>query len=163
MRRDLSRALVFNDTWTTRNHAPTGMGDLAALVWHAICAWHNPLETPDEIARTRELLRYSYVLALANVIESDGHQVCTTGVSQLVVTTLQGHYGIKLDLVTPQALLTELAREFAIVQNGQNPDEELLAAFFQNVTQQAELYFHGEPDSIAIFRVHLQAYLLLLA
>jgi hypothetical protein len=149
---DLSGPLSANDPFLEQNDdlPALGLGDLAALVLRAIDAW------PDE--RERENMKHSLVTGLSQCIEDSGDQVCPVGVSQRLLSVLQGYYAeVELDIVDPAKLLTALGALFA--EQHEDPDADTVDRFFEGAMREAVNRFGAGTESTAEFEAQLREYL----
>lgn len=137
------------------------ISELCALVWVIVTSYKNRDMTAEEQTKARENLIYSFVAALAACIEDDGHRVCPNGTGQRLVTVLQGYCGVRIDMVTPQTLLCELAREFDEKFGDNDKSDQDMIDFSEHAMKIARMHFAQDPESLQIFTQHLDEYALL--
>jgi hypothetical protein len=139
---------------------PVRLGELCAQVWHAISQYQA---APSATLRRshRRSMRHSMVLALAQCREDDGHRVCGVGVSQRLLTVLQGYYpGIHVDRPEPQTLLCDAAKEFMAARL--RPESDCSAAevdeFKATALHSARRYFGLNSEEMVLFVNQLDDY-----
>ncbi|MFN7663110.1 MAG: hypothetical protein ACK5PQ_05285 [Alphaproteobacteria bacterium] len=85
---------------------PYRMLGILGRVWHLINHYHKDGSSLEENKKQRDLLRHSFVTALAQCFDEEGyrgaHRVCNVGKVQRLLTVLQGYFpGIEIDEVVP--------------------------------------------------------------
>lgn len=104
---DYARRLVSNPPW---NRNKVGLGQLVVFVHRLIRKYVEERSSKPEVDLV--LLNDSFINALASCIEDDGHLVCDVGISQRLMTVLQGWYEeVEIDqqkVLTPNQLLSQL-------------------------------------------------------
>lgn len=139
-----------------------GLGQMAALVWQLADGYTNKDLDSGTIEKTRDNLRASFIRALAECIEDDGHRVCNIGVSQRLLTVLQGYYpeleidadvGINTDVPKTSfgPFLNELCAEYERDQTTPAIADEP-ASFYRHALDSAANYYGATTDEFNEFR-----------
>ncbi|KAF2156472.1 hypothetical protein K461DRAFT_96481 [Myriangium duriaei CBS 260.36] len=107
---DISGNLTENGKSGPR-HEDIGLGDLVALIWHAINIY------PDEAEKKH--MRWAVFIAMSQCIDHDNqHRVCGAGFGNRLVRVLQGRYPfVRVDgeapKVLPEQIISWAGKEFA--------------------------------------------------
>lgn len=141
--RDYTNQLMLNPPYETGG---PGLGQMAALVLQLINQYEKPNASAEATAKEREHLTLSYYKAIANCIEEDGHRVCHVGVSQQLLSVLQGYYPqIDIDRVTriePSVYFSQLCLEYN--RDTELPDiDDNPRRFYEYATNAAQNYYGG--------------------
>lgn len=143
---DLSDSLMSNSEYDDE----FGLGQLAAAIW----------KLADQKPDDKENIVYSFYKALAECIEEDGHRVCSIGISQRLVTVLQGYFDeVSVDTkANYQQYLIAVCEEF-MKETSSEIDEKTAAAFNAYALSKASEYFSHDSVELGKFKAELEAYL----
>jgi hypothetical protein len=161
-----------NITLSVEGAEPVGMGELCSLIWQAIHRFRDPEQSWAQTCQTRANMRYALVCALAECHEQKGI-VCPVGISQRLLTVLQGYLPFSIDGVDegahPQAVVTYMLQSFshqcqkqedALSSEEQRLDYERgmlerVDVFYQAAMQSGTELFEGRQADFDTFKTHL--------
>ena len=128
-----------------RSHAvrkEPSLRKLVGLVWRATVA------APEA---ERANMQHSFVMALAQCIEDDGHRVCPTGQTQRLVGVVEAQ------ALTPSQKLTALSEAFAKAHA--YPSAAQVKAFECDARQEATTLYGAGTNDMNDFEAQLRAYI----
>ena len=143
-------------------------------VWSILHAARGPLaQDPAEKRRERDNMRYSFFSAvMSNVVvhvlpaqsvvgvpryKLELQRLCANGLAQRVLTALSGYEPISVDRVTPEQMLSQLARQFtAPFGEDAEPTASELACFYLAALEAAKAAFAAEE--LEVFGAQLVDY-----
>jgi hypothetical protein len=137
------------------------MPTLAAIAWHAIDAYRGePNATRDDVARDQANMRASLFAGLSQCVESNGHIVCSVGISQRLVSALQGAYDeAAIDVSSVNAVVTGMCRELTREVGEGTPTRAGLAELAGAVVTRAHELFGSESAAARDVIGQVAAYL----
>lgn len=138
---DYSNALLSNPFY--RFGFP-GLGQMAALVFQLINAYSPPGALLETRIKERQNLRVDFYKAIAGCIETDGHRVCAVGISQRLLSVLQGYYSeVEIDHFTriePVQYFNQICQEYNPRKIDEAPKK------FYDYAKSAALRYYGHSN-----------------
>lgn len=158
---DYSDSLASGNVSMVMPEGAIDVGDIAARVWRRI--ERHVSDTPEESAREQRAMRWSYLMALEQCIEDDGHRVCGVGLTERLVGVLQGYCpDIHADpeVITPRQLLCELGLAWQ-GRLADASDASVCTAFRREAMARAREVFGASGPEVRHFERELEQFLVM--